>query len=134
MTAADGARREYDVAIIGGGLAGASLAAALASSGIAVAVVEAVAPDERAQPDFDARSIALTDDSRQLYAQLGIWAQVAAAAQPIREIHISDRGHFGMARLHAHDAGAAALGYVLPARVLGAALHRRMSESAALFC
>ncbi|MGR3985186.1 MAG: 2-octaprenyl-6-methoxyphenyl hydroxylase [Gammaproteobacteria bacterium] len=134
MTPAD-ARREYDVAIIGGGLAGASLAAALAPSGIAVAVVEAAAPEARdAHPSFDARSIALTEDARQLYTQLGVWEHVAGEAQPIREIHISDRGHFGMTHLRAHDAGAAALGYVLPARALGAALHRRMRESAAVFC
>ncbi|MDA7961614.1 MAG: 2-octaprenyl-6-methoxyphenyl hydroxylase [Gammaproteobacteria bacterium] len=133
-----GAPREFDVAIIGGGLAGASLAAALAAGEIKTALIEAASDEERARPEFDARSIALTDDARRIYTQLGVWKQVAGEAQPIREIHISDRGHFGMARLRAEDAGTEtdALGHVLPARVLGAALHChvRAAAHAEVFC
>ena len=138
--------REFDVAIIGGGLAGASLAAALTPGEIKVAVIEAVATggdhdrdrdrDQNPHPPFDGRSIALTADARQIYSQLGVWKQVAHAAQPIREIHVSDRGHFGMTHLRANDAGAGrgALGFVVPAHALGAALHQRMQKNAAVFC
>lgn len=127
----------YDVVIVGGGLVGASLAVALAPTGLSLAVVEAVAVDEWTQPSFDERTVALTYNARQIYTGMGVWAQIAARhAQPIREIHISDRSRFGMAHLHHNDIGTEALGYVVPSRVLGEVLHQRMARSDAitLFC
>ena len=126
-----------DVVIVGGGLVGASLAVALAPTGLSLAVVEAVAADAGEQPSFDERTVALTYNARQIYTGMGVWDEIAARhAQPIREIHVSERGRFGMTHLHHHDAGAEALGYVVPSRVLGGVLHRRIKQSAAvtLFC
>ena len=128
---------EYDVVIVGGGLVGASLAVALAPTGLSLAVVEAVAADSGAQPSFDERTVALTDNARRIYTGMGVWAEIAAHhAEPIHEIHISDRGRFGMTHLHRDSVGVEALGYVVPSRVIGQVLHRRMrqSETVSLFC
>ena len=128
---------EYDVVIVGGGLVGASLAVALAPTGLSLAVVEAVAADSGAQPSFDERTVALTDNARRIYTGMGVWAEIAAHhAEPIHEIHISDRGRFGMTHLHRDSVGVEALGYVVPSRVIGQVLHRRMrqSEAVSLFC
>ena len=114
--------REFDLAIIGGGLAGASLAAALGPSGRRIAVVEPYAPGDAAQPSFDERAVALTFASRTVFETLGVWRRVGAAACPIESIHVSERGGFGAARLRAADAGTRWLGFVVAARVLGAAL------------
>lgn len=128
----------YDVLIVGGGLVGASLAVALEPTGLSLAVVEPVAVDDAAaQPSFDERTIALTHGARRIYAGMGVWEAIAAQqAQPILEIHVSDRGHFGMTHLHHTDAGTEALGYVVPSRVIGRVLHRRIRQSGAvsLFC
>ncbi len=43
-------------------------------------------------------------------------------ATPIRRIHVSEQGRFGVARIDAAEQGLEALGYVLPNRVIGAAL------------
>jgi 2-octaprenyl-6-methoxyphenol hydroxylase len=51
---------------------------------------------------------------------------MAAAASPIREIHVSDAGGFGVARLSAARQGLDALGFVVPNRVIGAALWERL--------
>ncbi|MCZ7597701.1 MAG: hypothetical protein M5U09_08150 [Gammaproteobacteria bacterium] len=61
-----------------------------------------------------------------MFEGLGAWSALGDDACPITSIHISDRGHFGAARLTAADAGTAALGYVVPARRLGAALAGRL--------
>jgi 2-octaprenyl-6-methoxyphenol hydroxylase len=116
------ADRCYDIAIAGGGMVGASLACALASLPLRVALVESVPFSSTHQPSFDARSIALSRSSQRILDTLGIWAQVAAQAWPIRRIHVSEQGRFGTALIDAQEQGVGELGYVLESRVLGAAL------------
>ena len=111
-----------DVAIVGGGMVGASLAVALEGLGLSIALIEAVPHDAAAQPSFDERTTALSNGSRRVLETLKIWDAVAPAATSIHRIHISDRGHFGFARIEAAELGLAALGYVVPNRVLGRAL------------
>jgi 2-octaprenyl-6-methoxyphenol hydroxylase len=113
---------EVDVTIVGGGMVGASLAAALLGTGVRVLLVESVPFDSGAQQSFDARTTALGNASQRIYSSLGIWQQVAGAAQPIRSIHISEAGRFGFARLTAAEQGIEAFGYVIANRTLGAAL------------
>jgi len=116
----------FDVAIVGGGMVGANLAVALAPLGLSVALIESVPFDSAANPSFDERTTALSNGSRRILETLGLWPSVAGAATPIRKIHISDQGHFGFARIDAAEQGLAALGFVLPNRVLGAALWSRI--------
>jgi 2-octaprenyl-6-methoxyphenol hydroxylase len=127
---------DFELVIAGGGLAGASLACAVGDIAGRIAVVEPFAADDDRQPSFDERTIALTLASKRVFEGLGIWDSVRERACPIESIHVSDRGHFGAARLHARDAGQAALGYVVPTRPLGEALSRRMSAHAGItvFC
>ena len=100
-----------DIAIAGGGMVGLSLAAALAELPLKVVVFEPVAPESGEQPSFDARTTALSGGSRRVFEGIGVWPAVAPAATPIRRIHVSERGSFGMARLSAEEQGVGALGY-----------------------
>jgi 2-octaprenyl-6-methoxyphenol hydroxylase len=118
----------YDIAIVGGGMVGASLAVALEGLGRRAALIEAVPHDSAAQPSFDDRTTALSNGSRRILETLGVWDDVAAAATPIARIHVSDQGHFGFARIAAEEQGLAALGSVVPNRVLGAALWSRLAH------
>lgn len=108
-----------DVVIVGGGLVGASLALALARTSLRILVVEAFAPESTQQPSFDERTTALGNGSRQVFEALGVWERLLPEAAPIQRIHVSDAGRFGFARLEAAEFGQAALGYVVPNRVLG---------------
>ena len=121
------ALREFDAAIVGGGLVGASLALGLAGTGVRVLLIEGVAPDSAAQPSFDERTTALGNASRRIFQGLGVWDEVSREAAAIRAIHVSDAGRFGFARLKAVEHGIDAFGYVVPNRVIGAALLRRLS-------
>ena len=128
---------DFDILIVGGGLVGASLACALRGGPLAVGVVEAVAPAVADRPGYDDRTLALAYGSRRILEGMGVWAAVAArGAAPIKRIHISDRGRFGFTRLHAEDAGLEALGYVVAAPVLGAALYEalRGATNISLIC
>lgn len=117
----------YDIAIVGGGMVGASLAVALQHRGLRIALIEAVPHDSSAQPSFDERTTALSNGSRRILETLGLWLSVAAAASPIAKIHVSDQGRFGFARIDAAEQGLAAMGFVVPNRALGAALWARIA-------
>lgn len=111
------------LAIIGGGLVGASLALALQAGakarGWQIVLIEPFAPGSSYQPSYDARSTALSFGTRQIYQRLGIWSRISERAEPIAQIHVSDRGRFGAARLSASDEGVPALGYVVENAWLG---------------
>ncbi|MEA3107050.1 MAG: 2-octaprenyl-6-methoxyphenol hydroxylase [Gammaproteobacteria bacterium] len=125
-----------DIAIVGGGMVGASLAVSLEGLGLRVAVIEAVPHDSASQPSFDERTTALSNGSRRILETLGLWSAVSGAATPIRKIHVSDQGRFGFARVDAAEQGLAAMGYVVPNRSLGTALWTRLSrsEGVRVFC
>ncbi len=119
------AQRQFDIAIVGGGLVGISLALALSRlhPQPAIALIEAHDYSHLPPPGFDARTIALSYSSQQIFAALDLWTTIQAhGAAAIETIHISDRGHPGVTRLQAQEQGVAALGYVVENRVLGAAL------------
>jgi 2-octaprenyl-6-methoxyphenol hydroxylase len=123
---------EVDVAIVGGGMVGASLAAALAGSGARLLLIESVPFGAGGQPSFDERTTALGNASRRIFEGLGVWQALAREAAPIRAIHVSDAGRFGFARLDAAEQGIAAFGYVVPNRSIGAALWQRLAGAAGL--
>ena len=114
------------LAIIGGGLVGASLALALQEGarqrGWRIVLIEPFAPGNSYQPSYDARSSALSYGTRQIYERLGLWPVLSARAEPIRQIHVSDRGRFGATRLSAESEGVPALGYVVENAWLGQCL------------
>jgi 2-octaprenyl-6-methoxyphenol hydroxylase len=115
-----------DIAIVGGGMVGATLGVALAPLGLRVGLVEAVAHDSASQPSFDERTTALSNGSRRILETLGVWSDVQAQATPIRKIHVSEQGRFGFARIDAAEQGLKAMGHVVPNRALGAALWPRL--------
>ncbi|QNM96204.1 FAD-dependent monooxygenase [Chitinimonas koreensis] len=112
-----------DLLIVGGGPVGGALALRLAGTGLAVGVVEA-----RRAPGADARALAVAHASRAALEPLAIWP--AAAATPIRTVHVSQQHAFGRVRLDCADLGLPALGYVLPYAALAQAVHARLSDAA----
>ena len=117
---------DTDVAIVGGGMVGASLAAALAGCGRRLLLIESVPYGSEAQPSFDKRTTALGNASRRIFEGLGVWPAIAPQAAAIRTIHVSEQGRFGFARLVAAEQGVEAFGYVAANRTIGAALWARL--------
>jgi 2-octaprenyl-6-methoxyphenol hydroxylase len=93
-----------------------------------VLLVEAVAPDASEQPSFDERTTALANGSVRTFRTLGAWRDMERDATPIRRLHVSDQGRFGVARIDAAEQGLAALGYVVPNWAIGRALRSALDR------
>ena len=117
-----GGQRRYDVAIIGGGLVGASLACALAPLGLEVALIEAVPFRAASQPSYDDRTLALSASSCRILETLGLWPALAASATAIREIHVRELDRPGRVVMDPAELGLDRFGHVVEARAFGAAM------------
>lgn len=117
------------VIIVGGGMVGLSLALMLAKANIAVKLLEAVKypnyDDENVAPyhsSFDARNTALSRRSVQIYQKLGLWEALQQHATPILQVHITEQGSFGKARLVAEQEKVESFGQVIENAWLGRVL------------
>ncbi|MGJ8626986.1 MAG: FAD-dependent monooxygenase [Sulfitobacter sp.] len=81
---------DTDIAIIGGGLNGPALALALAETGLHITVIDSLALKMRKNAGFDGRSYSLALTSTRMLQTIGIWDAVAAHAQPMLEIKVTD--------------------------------------------
>ncbi|MBS0319473.1 MAG: FAD-dependent monooxygenase [Proteobacteria bacterium] len=112
----------HDVAIIGAGPVGATLALGLARTGRDVVVLDARAAHTDARGE---RSLALSHGGRLILERTGAWSALAAtpgALTPIVAIDVSQARGFGSATLSAADVGVPALGYVASSTALQRAL------------
>jgi 2-octaprenyl-6-methoxyphenol hydroxylase len=127
----DASTDRYDVAIVGGGMVGASLALALSHTSLRTLVIEAVAPDSTQQRSFDDRATALGNGARRILETLNAWNAIAPHAAAIREVHVSEAGRPGAARLTASEQGLDALGFTVSNRHIGAALWQALRSAPA---
>tara|TARA_R110002049_G_scaffold44333_5_gene130008 strand:+ start:60863 stop:62089 length:1227 start_codon:yes stop_codon:yes gene_type:complete len=81
---------DSDIAIIGGGLNGPTLALALAKVGLRVTLIDTLEVKTRKNAAFDGRSYALALTSVRLLDGLGLWDAVVDHAQPMLEIKVTD--------------------------------------------
>ncbi len=101
--------QEYDIIIVGGGLAGLALRRAVMDTPWRVLHLH----KDLGQAGKDNRGLALTRSSHCILQKLGAWPQCEAAE--IRRIKISFSGQFGSTCISDQDLDGGPLGYVLPA-------------------
>ncbi|NWG32149.1 MAG: FAD-dependent monooxygenase [Rhodocyclaceae bacterium] len=111
------------VLIIGGGPAGMALALALRRKGIESRIVDA---RPRGAAKADARILALSHGSKLILETLGVWRDIPHT--PIETIHVSHAGGLGRTVMRAAEEDVPALGYVLAAGDLAAALDAALGE------
>ncbi|PKM46600.1 MAG: hypothetical protein CVV05_02680 [Gammaproteobacteria bacterium HGW-Gammaproteobacteria-1] len=120
----------YDVAIIGGGMVGATLACALGGSKLRVAVVEPVAaPRHFPAGDFDIRVSAITRATQNVFAAVGAWdGMLERRVQPYQAMHVWDALGSGSIHFDCTELGEPDLGHIVENRVILAALLDRMGS------
>jgi len=145
-------QKKLDIIISGGGLSGCLMALSLADvkksdgSLLSIAIVETNKaetnkpevnqPETRATQSilnnkpslFDDRVLALSHGSAKYLDEVGAWKYLTNDVTAIESIDISDRGHYGKARLQAKEHGVLALGYVIEMALIGKALLKALSN------
>ncbi len=114
--------KHYDIAIVGGGMVGSTLACCLADSGLNIVVLEAARPPEFSsdQPP-DLRVSALSMASRNILESVGAWDQVVNKRLcPFRTMRVWEA--VGNTEFRAQDIGETELGYIVENRLLQLAL------------
>ncbi|MEJ6815001.1 MAG: UbiH/UbiF/VisC/COQ6 family ubiquinone biosynthesis hydroxylase [Octadecabacter sp.] len=81
---------DTDIAIVGGGLNGPTLAIALEQRGLNVTVIDALPAPKRGMRDFDGRSYALAHASMRLLRGINLWDAIKDHTQPMLEIKVTD--------------------------------------------
>ncbi len=140
VTAAGSGALSAEVLIVGGGMVGLTLGAALADAGIEVLLVDREDPAAQLDQGFDGRSSAIARGSQQALAGIGLWDLMAEDAEPILDIRVSD-GRVGerASSLFLHydhrllgdgpesgdQAAGGPLGYIIENRAIRRGLHAR---------
>lgn len=122
--------RSTDILVVGGGMVGAALVAALADTGLSIVVLDVELPaTASATPatgvdDVEPRVSALTLATRALLDNLGAWQHVPAArACGYTQMDVWDADGTGAIHFDAADTGTPALGWIVENRTLASALH-----------
>jgi len=119
---------DFDVIIVGGGIVGASLACALKDTDLNLAIIEPQQPNSAQAASYDDRGIVLSYGSQRIFESIDLWSKLAQHSTEISDIHVSDRGHFGVTRLSAKDEQVPALGQVITACSMGSVLNEALYQ------
>ncbi|MHA1536266.1 MAG: UbiH/UbiF/VisC/COQ6 family ubiquinone biosynthesis hydroxylase [Alphaproteobacteria bacterium] len=115
-----------DVLIVGGGMVGLSLAAALGGAGLSVAVVDREDPGAAMAAAYDGRASAIACGSRRVLEGAGVWPEMAGEAEPILDIRVTDGASPLFLHFDHNEVGEEPLGHIVENRVTRRALHGRV--------
>ncbi len=122
---------KFDIIVIGGGLVGASLVAALKDSGLKIALVE---PHETAplpqDESWDSRVYAISPGSAAFLESLGIWQRMAAErVTSVYEMSVFGDDHSAHINFSAYEIGMAELAFIAENRQLQTAVWEELKPS-----
>ncbi len=116
---------DYDLAIVGGGIVGLTLACALKDSGLKVAIIER-SPQSPAIAMGRAYAISLM--SGRIFQGIGVWDKILPQITTFGQVQISDVDYPGVLQLYPQDLGTDGLGYAAEHRVLLTALQEYLQN------
>ncbi|WP_336757345.1 FAD-dependent 2-octaprenylphenol hydroxylase [Aeromonas hydrophila] len=115
--------QNVDVVIVGGGMVGLGLAAALKGSTLKVAVVEGQLPESALDEAPDNRVSALSLASQRILQQVGAWRGIEARRlQPYGQMEVWEQDSFGRIAFDASSLRQPELGHIVENRVIQLAL------------
>ena len=117
-----------EACIVGGGLIGLTLAIALSSSGIEVALIDQVDLQDTISPEFDGRATAISNGSAQVIKGIGLWNLVSDQLSTINDIRVSDKHSLFFLHYDHKEIGDDPLGYIIENRLLRQSLLKKIKD------
>lgn len=115
--------RAFDLIIVGGGLVGGSLALALASSGLELALIEAHAPRTE-DAEWDSRIYAISPGSVEFLEHCGVWGKLdRTRIAPVSAMRIRGDDDSSQLEFDAYRAGLSELAFIVESRAIETAMH-----------
>ncbi|HAT1543937.1 FAD-dependent 2-octaprenylphenol hydroxylase [Aeromonas hydrophila] len=122
--------QNVDVVIVGGGMVGLGLAAALKGSALKVAVIEGQLPEPALDEAPDNRVSALSLASQRILQQVGAWRGIEARRlQPYGQMEVWEQDSFGRIAFDAASLRQPELGHIVENRVIQLALLEAIFDS-----
>ncbi len=109
---------DYDIAIIGGGLAGLTQAILLGNGGHKVVCIDRETPDIQTDKTYDIRTTAISWGSRNLLKNAGIWDDLESRSECISDILILDEDSPIKLEFNSSDIDAEGFGWIVDNRDL----------------
>jgi 2-octaprenyl-3-methyl-6-methoxy-1,4-benzoquinol hydroxylase/2-octaprenylphenol hydroxylase len=122
--------------VVGGGMAGAAAALALARAGFAVALLEARQPPAwDAEEDWDLRVVSLAPSSMTLFSELGVWTSIREArCSCFGHMQVWDAQNGATLRFDAAASGRAELGCIVENRLVQSVLWSALPAAGVRVC
>ncbi len=117
-----------DVVIVGGGHAGCSMAALLATNGVTAICIDQDDPAKTLNQSFDGRTTAISFGSQRVIAAAGAWDSLAREACPIKDIKILESGSPVLLEFLVKDVEGPAFGWIVENRKLRQSLYKCLSS------
>jgi 2-octaprenyl-6-methoxyphenol hydroxylase len=124
-TKADLTQLDCDLVIVGGGIVGTTLAAALKDSGLKIILIEARSKEITTQKT---QAYAFSPLSSHIYAGIGIWRDIFPRIGKYQHISLSDADYDQKVRFETKDLPGEHLGYVAQHNVVITALHQYLAD------
>lgn len=117
---------DYDLAIVGGGIVGVTLACALKTSGLKIAIIEAQPLDKGVSKP---QAYALSLMSGRIFEGIGVWSKIAPQMGKFRHVRLSDADHPGIVKFCTKDLNTDFLGYVGSHKVILTAIRDLIAQA-----
>lgn len=116
--------QRYDIAIIGAGPAGLSLACALRDSGLSIALIDMQTRQQLLDPAMDGRDIAMTHHSQTLLQEIGVWSHFSAGeVHPLENATVENGSSPHALHFEPQGSGKAQLGFLVANHCIRRALY-----------
>lgn len=102
----------YDIIVVGGGLAGLTMAAYAGQAGYTVCVVDRVDPKQAVSAKYDGRTTAISYGSSKILDHIGAWQGLVPKGEPITAIDVQDNHAPFILNFDAQDVGGQPFGWI----------------------
>tara|TARA_B100000686_G_scaffold275422_1_gene293977 strand:+ start:519 stop:1730 length:1212 start_codon:yes stop_codon:yes gene_type:complete len=118
-----------DVAIVGAGIIGSTLATCLSQAGVKTVLIDRFLLSEFVSAAYDGRGSAISNGSKTILEGMGIWKSLAAEAEPILSIRVADGWSPLFLNFDCQDVGKGPLGWIIENGVIRQSLGRVLGDS-----